>query len=146
LPGRYIRDIQHPQPLEDRFSSTPEIPIIERLGVRSMISVPIEAWIVGLLAIGSILYGFLTLSKETRRGDATTTIKAAIWAFWAVLPPVVFLAKFYYGPDLHPDDYSSQGLEIVKYQYELASRIWVALVSVLAALFFGKDLFPSKGA
>lgn len=96
----------------------------------------------GLLLVGSLAVSAWCFWHPANPADRSTRVKACILAAWTVGPPIYFLFEYWrWGPraNVSPD------WEEFKYSQELAAKIWVALVSVLAILYFGKDILDQAG-
>lgn len=87
------------------------------------------SWFAAVCAILCILFGFLTRPCEYRY------YKAAILAVWLLIVPLWFALETFYLYDPERD----ASLEILKQGQEVASKAWIAVSVVLAALYFGKD-------
>lgn len=67
--------------------------------------------------------------------------KVALLLFWVVIPPSWFWLQFY-ALYRYDDPKKREYWEKFKYGQDIASKIWLALVSALTILYFGKDLKP----
>jgi len=65
--------------------------------------------------------------------------KMAMLIFWIAIPPVWFWLDYFglYRYDPLP---GKPDLDNFKYGQDIASKIWIALVTALTILYFGKDL------
>ena len=86
------------------------------------------------LAIGSLCLGLLTHD----------TTKKVVLALWTLGPPIWFQFEWEIlrgeirgkeGPEF------TKWFEQFKYSQELASKVWLAVVSVLLAIFYGEKFF-----
>ena len=91
-----------------------------------------------ILALASLAFSCWGFAEGFTIESPVKVAQAIILAGWIVLPPVWFWLEFYllYLPD--PSSY--EGWDQYKYGQELASKIWLALVTALLVLYFGKDL------
>ena len=60
-------------------------------------------------------------------------------AGWLLLPPVYFWYEYFYVYGRTRNAAARADLESFKYGQDVASKIWIAVVSALLALYFGKD-------
>lgn len=65
--------------------------------------------------------------------------KAVLIMFWVLMPPVWFSLE-YFGIWRYEDKTVRQGIEDLKVGQELAAKIWLAAVTALGTLYFGKDI------
>ena len=61
-----------------------------------------------------------------------------VLAAWIVLPPVWFWAEYFLV--YRSGHYPGESLDEFKYGQDQAARIWLALITALLGLYFGKDL------
>lgn len=66
-----------------------------------------------------------------------TAEKAALYGIWVLLPPIWFFVEYFC---LFRRGGRPCCFEAFKYGQELASRIWLAIATILGVLFFGKEL------
>ena len=70
--------------------------------------------------------------------------EVAILIFWTLAPPVSFWAHYFFilddGKITIVSELEKYKFERYKYGIDVSSKIWIALVSVLFVLYFGKDL------
>ena len=60
--------------------------------------------------------------------------------FWIAIPPAWFWLDYYGLYRYDPVGAGKVDLESFKYGQDVASKIWIALVTALTILYFGKDL------
>jgi len=98
----------------------------------------IVAGTAAILALGSVVFSYWGFAQGFTKDNPIKVAQVIILAGWIVLPPVWFWVEFYllYLPD--PSSYESW--EHYQYGQELASKIWLALVTTLLGLYFGQDL------
>jgi hypothetical protein len=99
-----------------------------------------------LLAV-SIVAGIVLHGAETFGSDGLCgagAVKIAFTAFWMLGPPAWFWIE-YNLMYLYTPRAGRIPLEDFKYSQDTASKIWLALVTVLLLLYFGKDL-PKREA
>ncbi len=92
-----------------------------------------------VLAIWSIIYGCIhELAEPFRACDPVKKNEAIILACWTIIPPIwfwieaVFLFRIFY---INPNDF-----EKFKHRQDQSAKVWLALGTLLLAVFFGKDL------
>jgi len=63
-------------------------------------------------------------------------------ALWTLLPPIWFFCEYFFGylRQWKPNTAPPADFDVFKYGQELAGRMWIAASSVLAVLYFGKDI------
>lgn len=99
-----------------------------------------------LLLIYSLQYARHEFAGNFDEHDPVKVQQAIMLAFWIVVPPVWFWFEYFY---LYKGS-SNDDLEKFKHGQDQSSKIWLALVTVLLAAYFGKDLIrdvspePSK--
>ena len=79
----------------------------------------------------------LGIAEFGRRGKCKQLeiAQAIILAGWVLVPPIWFCAQYFWDKPV-----SQETLDQYKYEQELASKVWLAVVSVLAFLYFGSKL------
>ena len=97
-----------------------------------------QHWL-GLLGSVAMLYSLQYARHEFGVGfskdDPVKIHQAIMLAFWIVIPPIWFWAEFYFlydGGATHLDEF--------KHGQDQSSKIWLALVTVILGMYFGKDL------
>ena len=89
----------------------------------------------GICALVSILLAIPGFGRPFDVKDCLKVTQALILSAWIIVPPVWFFYEFYrYEPT------PERPFETFKYGQELCSKIWLALVTMLLGLYFGKDL------
>ena|SRR5437660_1200 len=77
-------------------------------------------------------------SMDSRKLNSLGKWKAAVLVFWILAPPVWFWLEYFgvyrYGAN------AKLNFEYYKHQQDISSKVWLALVTVLTILYFGKDL------
>ena len=68
-------------------------------------------------------------------------VRKIILALWIVLPPTWFFWEYCFLTD-EEDKMDDKKFSRLKYSQDLASKIWAAIATVLAALYFGDKLSP----
>jgi hypothetical protein len=104
-------------------------------------------WLLGALcAIAmavSIGYAKVGFGKPFSPSDADKVRQAAVLCFWILMPPVYFWFEYYflYLPGHKKRDEESD-LDFDRYKFgaDQSAKIWLALITVLFGLYFGKDL------
>ena len=59
---------------------------------------------------------------------------------WTLLPPIWFWYEYFFIFSKAYPSADKDKLDTFKYEQDLSSKIWLALVSVLLILYFWKDL------
>jgi hypothetical protein len=89
----------------------------------------------GLLA--SVLFGWCELGVGFNRNDCVKVWQAIILCGWILAPPIWFWFEYFFLYDrlgtAKPD------AEEFRHGQEQSAKIWLALVTVLLGLYFGKD-------
>lgn len=101
-----------------------------------------RTWVGGLATaaiIGSVIYGFcrgLWVGFDPQK--PTKVHQAYVLGLWILLPPIWFWLEYFF---LYKDEGTAVvKLEAFKHGQEQSAKIWLALVTLLAGLYFGKDL------
>jgi hypothetical protein len=89
------------------------------------------AGLVGLVCVG---FGLLTLGCKDR---VVIGAKEIILALWIVLPPAWFTLEYHF---LYKRHGLMDTLEEFKYGQEVAAKFWVAVSTVLSALYVGPSV------
>ena len=137
-----------PRPLPDKR------PWWAELAAKPFVAWPHTIDIVGLfslaLSIGSLLFGAWKINAPSFVSTSTTGThvltcvgkwKVGLLLFWALIPPAWFWLQFF-ALYLYDDPKKREYWDRFKYGQDIASKIWLALVSALTILYFGKDLKP----
>ena len=103
-----------------------------------------------LAALGAILslcFGRLGFGIGFDKDNPVKVWQAGILAFWVLAPPLWFwLEYFFFFKDTPCGDRGA--FDMFKHGQDQAAKIWLALITVLLGLYFGKDLTrestPSK--
>ena len=90
-----------------------------------------------LLAVLSLAFGYCGFGLPFAFTDPVKVKQALIVCFWILTPPLWFGFETWARSSDVEDD---RQFDRLKYNQELASKIWLALVSVLLLLYFGKDI------
>jgi hypothetical protein len=110
------------------------------------------AWLSALLLVLSALFGLCTLEKSNFEESSATVEtlsttgkqKAALLLFWVLVPPVWFWFEYFflyrYDPLTLPNGDAKPDWDNFKYGQDLSAKIWLALVTALTILYFGKDI------
>ena len=91
-------------------------------------------------------------AEETQKPNATAAVpdiekrltsvgfqKAVLIMIWVLVPPMWFWFE-YYGIWKYEDAKKRQSREDLQFGQELAAKIWLAAVTALGLLYFGKDI------
>jgi hypothetical protein len=110
---------------------------------------PKPSWVFGSISgaalVASLWIGYRGWDQPIATGSRWPNIKilqAIIIVLWTLLPPLYFWAEFYFyykprltDPSKKPDDF-----DLFKYGQEVSSKIWLAVISALLAIYFLKDI------
>jgi len=99
----------------------------------------IIGWMAALFAVSSIIFGLWEFGEPFAAGKGVKVGQAVVLGCWILLPPVWLLIEYFY---IWPKMVPQPRIEEFKYGQELASKLWLALVTLLLGLYFGKDLAP----
>jgi hypothetical protein len=98
----------------------------------------------GFIASGamilSVVFGlFWGFGKGFDPHDCVKVSQAIVLGIWVIAPPIWFWYEYFY---LYPDTtyVPKPSLDEFKHGQEQSSKIWLALVTLLLGLYFGKDL------
>jgi hypothetical protein len=94
----------------------------------------VAAWVAGPCAVASLVFGWWRFGLESDERGLVKKTKALVLCAWILLPPIWFCYEFWRRDKPIPD------FDYFKHAQDLASKIWLALVSVLLILYFRKDL------
>jgi hypothetical protein len=72
--------------------------------------------------------------------DGVRVWQAIVLGVWIIVPPVWFWYEYFYLFKRTKDFKQPQDFERFKYGQEQSAKIWLALVTVLIALYFGPNL------
>jgi hypothetical protein len=103
-------------------------------------------WITGLsatFAVASIVLGFFHFTEKFDTKSKLKIFQAGVLLFWIAAPPVWFWFEYYFlYKKLGPPSGGplKQSLEEYKHGVDVSSKIWLALITVLLGMYFGKDL------
>lgn len=98
-------------------------------------------------AIVSLCFGLFGFGIGFDKDNPVKVWQAVILAFWVLTPPLWFwLEYFFFFKDTPCGDRGD--FDMFKHGQDQAAKIWLALITVLLGLYFGKDLTrestPSK--
>jgi hypothetical protein len=85
------------------------------------------------LAVASAYFGC-----RWRNNSQKTTSKATILAIWVVGVPTWFAVEYFYIYPKYALAYCD--FDHFKYGQDVATKAWLAVVTILTALYFGKDI------
>ena len=99
-----------------------------------------------LALFASLIFGYVTRNGANLTASAAEKgitplglAKMLILVGWILLPPVWFWLQYFgvytYGRASDPDD-----LDSFKYGQDISSKIWLAAITALTILYFGKDI------
>jgi hypothetical protein len=87
-------------------------------------------------ALLSLLVGYRSFGANSDPTTFSTILKATLLLGWVLLPPVALWFEYSY-----IYKYDEKTFDILKYRQDMKSKIWLALVTGLTGLYFGKDLW-----
>ena len=102
----------------------------------------IAAWISGTLAVGSLAFGRFGFGKPFDEQSPTKVAQAIVLCAWIALPPVWFWAEYFFIWQRNPG--SRLSLSEFQYGQDVASKIWLALVTALLVCILGKTLHGDR--
>jgi hypothetical protein len=89
------------------------------------------------LALPSVVFSYWGFGKGLEDGSPVKIAQALILCFWVIAPPVWFWYEYFF---LYKKaNHSPEEFDQYKFGIDLSSKIWLALVTVLLGLYFGKD-------
>jgi hypothetical protein len=93
-----------------------------------------------IAALGSIAYGTREFGVGFSYDNPTKVAQAVILGTWILVPPVWFWLDYFF---IYRFLDADKRRPFPEYQFgvELSAKIWLALVTLLLGLCFGKDLF-----
>lgn len=95
-----------------------------------------------VLLVSSLVFAYWGFGEGFDKDKPVKVAQAIVLCCWILLPPMWFaLERWMRSKDLASND---KTFDRFKYNQDLASKIWLALVSVLLILYFGKDLIRAK--
>jgi hypothetical protein len=105
------------------------------------------AWFAAAALVASLVVGIVGFGKHVPKDGTCGTwpgikiAEAFILICWAVLPPIWFWYEYFfvYKPP-KKDEAPRTDFESFKYGQDVSSKIWIAVVSALLILYFGKDI------
>jgi hypothetical protein len=87
-----------------------------------------------VLGLASLVFARWGFGKKFDPHNKVKLIQAVVLCCWILGPPLWFLFQWVFYEPVTQFDF-----EHMKYGQELASKAWLALVTVLFGLYFGKD-------
>jgi len=102
-------------------------------GQKEVRGIRVAAILAVLFFAWCLYFGWTTIGTTD---PSTKKIKFILWSVWTLGAPIYFL--FEYGILYDPAKHA--GREEYKIAQELASKIWIAVATILAALFAGDDI------
>jgi hypothetical protein len=100
------------------------------------------SWISGVFGAASIALGFFRPTEKFDMASHIKVLQAFVLLIWVIGPPIWFWYEYYFlyrklGPPSNGP--LKQRLDEYKHGVDVSSKIWLALVTVLLAMYFGKD-------
>jgi hypothetical protein len=83
--------------------------------------------------------GTTPLANEEKHLTSVGFQKSVLIFIWVLVPPIWFWLE-YFGIWRYEEAKARQNLEDLKYGQELAAKIWLAAITALGILYFGKDI------
>jgi hypothetical protein len=97
---------------------------------------PIELFS-AVLCVSSLVFAYCGFGQGFDIRNKIKVAQVIVLCFWVLAPPMWFALEKNVRSSEFQDDHS---FERFKYTQDLASKIWLAMVTVLLILYFGKDL------
>jgi hypothetical protein len=100
------------------------------------------SWVSGVLATASLGFARWGFAEKFDSGSPVKVSQVIVLVIWIVVPPVWFWFEFYflYQPlTRDPTRPFKIGWDQYKFGVDVSSKIWLALVTALLGLYFGKD-------
>ncbi len=101
-------------------------------------------YVAACLSAAGLLYSLFLAKYEFGKGfdphSKAKVLQAIVLSFWILAPPIWFWFEYFFlykGSDSTTD---KPALDDFKHGQDQASKIWLALVTLLLGLYFGKDL------
>lgn len=94
------------------------------------------AWAAAMVGLVALLLGPLGFGDPLDSNHPVKVLQAVILVIWIVGPPVWFWYEFFY---LYKRAKNPEEWDRFKHGQEQSAKIWLALVTVLFGLYFGKD-------
>jgi hypothetical protein len=95
-------------------------------------------YLVFLLLVPSLIFGIMNIKGAKDPNEPVRKIKEIVIAGWALGVPIWFAIEHWF---IYRKYGRPEAFDQFKHQQELISRVWLAAIAVLTALFFG---FPGK--
>ena len=89
------------------------------------------------LLVGSLVLAYWGFGEPFDKCVPVKVWQAIVLSCWVLVPPLWFSFERWVRAEELKDDHE---FDRFKYTQDLASKVWLALVSVLLLLYFGKDL------
>jgi hypothetical protein len=88
--------------------------------------------------------GLPAAAEREKTLSAVGKMKAEILLFWVLVPPCWFWFEYFflyrYDKETLPNGDKKPDWDNFKYGQEVSSKVWLALVTALTILYFGKDI------
>jgi hypothetical protein len=100
------------------------------------------SWISGIVAPASLAFAYWGFADKFAKDSPVKVAQAIILVIWIVVPPVWFWFEFFflYLPlTRDPDRPFKMSWDEYKFAVDVSAKIWLALVTALLGLYFGKD-------
>jgi H+/Cl- antiporter ClcA len=97
------------------------------------------AWVAGIGGGIALIFGWYGFGKPFDAHDCGKVLQAVVLAIWIVAPPIWFWYEYFFLYQPIPET-KKPSLDQFKHGQDQAAKIWLALVTVLLGLYFGKDL------
>jgi hypothetical protein len=101
------------------------------------------SWISGIFGLASLIFAGWGFGLKFEISSSVKVSQAIILVTWILAPPIWFWYEYFflYRPLIrHPDERFKMTFEEYKHGVDVSSKIWLALVTALLGLYFGKDL------
>ena len=100
------------------------------------------SWLSGIFGVASIVLGCFGFGKRFDPKSPLKLTQAVVLLIWILAPPLWFWFEYYFlykklGPPSNGP--LKLGLDEYKHGVDVSSKIWLALVTVLLGMYFGRD-------
>jgi hypothetical protein len=95
-------------------------------------------WAAAISALASLVLGCWGVWQGFDPANHSKVVQAFVLGLWILVSPIWFWAEYFF---LYKDKTTSGvEFEAFKHGQDQAAKIWLALITILAGLYFGKDL------
>ena len=102
----------------------------------------VAAWVSGTCAAVSVILGVFEFDKPFDKASSVKVAQAIVLGLWVIGPPIWFWWEHYFYWKRHP---VAESFEEFTRGQDQSAKIWLALVTVLLGMYFGKDITEAVG-